>query len=69
MSLCADPQRVLSELLDATSLLDSAGRAHMAAASVSEPPSEQLASIAAADRDAVWEEVGRVATHYDYRRE
>jgi len=67
--LCANPQRVLSELLDATSLLDSAGRAHTAAGSVSAPPSQQLASIAAADRHAVWEEVGRIATHYDYCRE
>jgi hypothetical protein len=67
--LCADPQRILSELLDATSLLDSAGRVHTAAGSVSAPPSEQLASIAAADRRAVWEEVGKVAAHYDYREE
>jgi hypothetical protein len=65
--LCAEPQRVLGELLDATALLDSAGRVRAAAGSVSAPPSEQLANIAAGDRRAVWEEVATIATHYGYR--
>jgi hypothetical protein len=64
--LCADPRRILGDLLEATSLLDNSGRVLTAAGSVSAPPSEQLAGITAADRRAVWEEVGDVAARYEY---
>jgi hypothetical protein len=67
--LCADPRHVLGELLDATALLDPSGHVRTAAASVSAPPSEQMADVADADRGAVWDEVATVAALYDYRRE